>query len=237
MHQPIAHPAKPLLKPHLAHLPRPSLFAALFAALTAAATPAIAMPVAFTESFMVMTDLSEDSQEASASYSFKRGLAVQVGALRWKKEHMGQHTQRREIADVHLNWRAYRRNTTNSQLNVYLQAGAGSGRTESSGNETVLQWGGQVDWETTRLYTTYKGHRYLADTFNHTSHAVLGGFSFYEVDYDQVQPWLVAEAKRITNWSEDTEYSLLARFIYRSAFVEVGANQDGEPRFTFMYIF
>jgi hypothetical protein len=120
---------------------------------------------------------------------------------------------------------------------VYLQAGAGSGRTESSGNETVLQWGGQVDWETTRLYTTYKGHRYLADTFNHTSHAVLGGFSFYEVDYDQVQPWLVAEAKRITNWSEDTEYSLLARFIYRSAFVEVGANQDGEPRFTFMYIF
>lgn len=211
--------------------------ALLCALALAAAAPAGAMPVAFTESFMVMTDLSKDSKEAAASYSFKRGFAVQLGALRWDKEHMGQHPQRREIADVHLNWRAYRRNTTNSQLNVYLQAGAGIGRTESSSNETVLQWGGQIDWETTRLYAAYKGHRYLAETFNHTANTVLAGFSFYEVEYDQVQPWLIAEAKRISNWSEETEYSLLARFIYRSAFVEVGANQDGEPRFTFMYIF
>jgi hypothetical protein len=233
MHQPTTPLSDPVPTRLLTRLLRPLLLAVC----AAAATPAVAMPVAFTESFMVMTDLSEDSQEAAASYSFKRGFAVQLGALRWEREHMGQHTQRREIADVHLNWRAYRRNTTNSQMNVYLQAGAGSGRTESSSRETVLQWGGQVDWETTRLYAAYKGHRYLADTFNHTAHTVLGGFSFYEVDYDQVQPWLVAEAKRITNWMDDTEYSLLARFIYRSAFVEVGANTDGEPRFTFMYIF
>jgi hypothetical protein len=209
----------------------------LLLALVGASTPAAAMPVAFTESFMVMADVSEDAQEASASYSFKRGFALQLGALRWEREHMGKHVQRREIVDAHLNWRAYRRNTHNSQTNVYLQAGLGSGRTESTAREPVLQWGGQVDWETTRLYAAYKGHRYLADSFSHTSHAALAGFSFYEVEYDQVQPWLVAEAKRISNWSEDTEFSLLARFIYRSAFVEVGANQDGKPRFTFMYIF
>lgn len=195
------------------------------------------MPVAFTDSFMAMTDVSEHASEASVSYSFRRAWAVQAGYLNWTRDHLGRHPQRREITDLHLNHRLVRRNTPTSQLNVYVQAGLGHGRaSERSQWDTVAQWGGQIDWETTRLYAAYKGHRYLADSFNHSAHAVLGGVSLYEVDYDQVQPWVVLEAKRISKWSERTELTLLARFIYRSAFVELGVNDHGQPRATLMYI-
>ncbi len=201
------------------------------------ALPAAAMPVAFTDSFMLMTDLSEKSQEASVSYSFRRAWGVQADALRWTRDHVGQHEQTREIVGLHLNHRAFRLNRANSQTNVYLQAGLGNGRaSEQPDGGRVYQLGTQLDWETTRLYTAYKGHRYVGRGFAHNSHAVLAGFSLYEVDYDQVQPWLVLEAKRISKWSEKTEVSLLARFIYRTLFVEVGANRDGEPRATLMYI-
>ena len=201
------------------------------------ASLAQAMPVAFTDSFMAMADLSEDAQEAAVSYSFKRGWAVQAGVLSWERKHLGQHTQRREIVDVHLNKRAWRLNTPGSQANWYVQAGLGSGRaSEVGGTSTVYQVGTQLDWETTRLYAAYEGHRYYAREFNHTSHALVAGFSLYEVDYDQLQPWLVAEAKRVTKWKPHTEYSFMARFIYRTLFLEIGANTDGKPRATFMYI-
>ncbi len=202
-----------------------------------AASAARAMPVAFTDSFMAMTDVSEHASEASVGYSFRRAWAVQAGYLNWTRDHLGRHPQRREITDLHLNHRLVRRNTPTSQLNVYVQAGLGHGRaSERSQWDTVAQWGGQIDWETTRLYAAYKGHRYLADSFNHSAHAVLGGVSLYEVDYDQVQPWVVLEAKRISKWSERTELTLLARFIYRSAFVELGVNDHGQPRATLMYV-
>jgi len=139
--------------------------------------------LAFTDSFMAMTDVSEHASEASVGYSFRRAWAVQAGYLNWTRDHLGRHPQRREITDLHLNHRLVRRNTPTSQLNVYVQAGLGHGRaSERSQWDTVAQWGGQIDWETTRLYAAYKGHRYLADSFNHSAHAVLGGVSLYEVD-------------------------------------------------------
>lgn len=199
--------------------------------------PAVAMPVAFTDSFMAMADVSEESQEASVSYSFRRAWAVQAGGQRWKRDHAGVHEQTREIFDLHLSHRPWRLNTPGSQANLYVQAGIGSGRaSERGGTDTVYQLGTQFDWETTRLYTAYKGHRYYARDFNHTSHAVLAGFSLYEVDFDQVQPWLILEGKRISKWSKETEYTLFARFIYRTLFTEIGVNQDGKPRATLMYI-
>jgi hypothetical protein len=213
---------------------------AAFFALTFAAADVRAMPVAFTDSFMAMTDLSEEAQEASVSYSFARGWAVQAGGLRWTRDHAGVHEDTREIVDLHLNKRAWRLNTPGSQANWYVQAGLGSARAEQSGRDlgrsTVTQFGTQLDWETTRLYAAYKGHRYIARDFNHTSHAVVAGASLYEVDYDQVQPWVVVEAKRISKWSKDTELTLFARFIYRTLFAEVGVNDEGKPRATLMYI-
>lgn len=61
------------------------------------------------------------------------------------------------------------------------------------------------------------------------------GASFYEVDYDEPQPWIVIEARRMTFVSKQYEYTPMLRIIHNRYFVEAGASLSGQIRFNFMY--
>jgi len=52
--------------------------------------------------------------------------------------------------------------------------------------------------------------------------------SFYEVEYEETQPWLIIEAKRerYSASAKDTITPML-RLIHKRYFVEVGRNRDG----------
>jgi len=63
----------------------------------------------------------------------------------------------------------------------------------------------QVDYETARVYVSGFTRLYRAQGINHDYGAARVGFSFYEVDYDEVQPWLILEARRMRGLSEQTE--------------------------------
>lgn len=93
----------------------------------------------------------------------------------------------------------------------------------------------QVDYETTRFYSMASARVFAAQgaTSNITSARL--GASFYEVDYDQPQPWIVIEARRMTFVSNQYEFTPMLRVIHNRYFVEVGANLSGQPRFNFMY--
>ena len=67
--------------------------------------------------------------------------------------------------------------------------------------------------------------------------AVRAGFSFHEAEYDEVQPWFVVEARRMRGLSDGVEVTPMLRIIAARAFVEIGANLDGQARLNFMYIF
>jgi hypothetical protein len=57
------------------------------------------------------------------------------------------------------------------------------------------------------------------------------------VDYDEVQPWLIVEARRMRGLSDGTEITPMLRLIHKRYFVEFGVNNMRQGRFNFMYIF
>jgi hypothetical protein len=78
---------------------------------------------------------------------------------------------------------------------------------------------------------------YRAEGINHDFASLRAGFSFYEVDYDQAQPWLILEARRMNNLSATTEVTPMLRLIHNRYFVELGVNNAAQVRANFMYIF
>jgi hypothetical protein len=93
----------------------------------------------------------------------------------------------------------------------------------------------QVDYETTRFYSMASARVYAAEGATSNITTARLGASFYEVDYDEAQPWLVIEARRMTFVSKQYEFTPMLRVIHNRYFVEAGANLSGQWRFNFMY--
>lgn len=185
-----------------------------------------ALPVGFKDSWMTMGELGRDFSEASLMYTFTSTTAVGAGLVGVKYMHgPAAHARRIEMADVHVNHRLARWNFPEAQANIYLQLGLG----QATGNffarqQTVLQSGFQMDYETRRVYAALKWHGSHANAFDYTRYSLSGGFSFYKTEYDEWQPWLVLEAARKGGDLKDaTEVTPYLRFIHKTLFIEAGA--------------
>jgi hypothetical protein len=110
-----------------------------------------------------------------------------------------------------------------------------------AGNKTMLAPGVSVDYETTRFYVSASARLYREKLsgkgINHDFVSARTGFSFYEVDYDEIQPWLIVEARRMRGLSEKLEITPMLRLIHNRYFVEFGVNNMKQARFNLMYIF
>jgi hypothetical protein len=101
----------------------------------------------------------------------------------------------------------------------------------------MLTPGVQVDYETTRVYASAVARLYRAEGINHDFASARLGFSFFETDYDEIQPWFVVEARRMRGLSDKTEITPMLRLIHSRYFVEAGVNNSRQLRFNFMYTF
>jgi len=72
---------------------------------------------------------------------------------------------------------------------------------------------------------------------NHDFASARAGFSFYEVDYEETQPWFIVEARRMRGLSEGIEITPILRLINKRYFVDFGVNNMKQGRVNFMYIF
>jgi len=190
------------------------------------ANAAAASPVGFKDSWMAMGELGRDYSEASLMYTFTATAAVGAGLVGLKYMHgPAVHTRRIDMVDVHVNHRLARWNFPEAQANIYLQLGLG----QAKGNffvrqQTVVQPGLQLDYETRRIYAAAKWHGSYAKAFDYTRYSLSGGFSFYKTEYDEWQPWLVLEAARKGGDLKDaTEITPYVRFIHKTLFIEAGA--------------
>ena len=92
-------------------------------------------------------------------------------------------------------------------------------------------------YETTRIYVSAMARLYRAQGVNHDYASARAGFSLYEVDYDEVQPWLVLEARRMRGLSDRIEVTPMLRLIHKRFFVDIGVNNAKQGRLNVMYIF
>lgn len=211
-------------------------FARAFAALAVtSALTAQAGPMGFKDSTMAMGDFGPNWREAWVNHAITPRDAFGAGGI-WMRSDDKRIT--REFAELNYTRLVKRWNAPHSQANVWFLAGAGPVRgNDFAGTRTMLAPGLSVDWETTRLYLSATARLYRAEGINHDYGAVRAGFSFYEADYDQTQPWLVVEARRMRGLSDETEVTPMLRLIHSRYFVEFGVNQMKQGRFNFMYIF
>ena len=209
---------------------------AIFASvLTSAVFSASAAPMGFKSSFMGMTDLSANWREGWVNYALTPRDAVGAGGLFMRSD---DKTRSRQFTEVTYTRLLKRFNAEHSQANIWLLAGAGGVTgNDFTGTRTMLAPGISVDYETPRVYTSAMVRLYRAQGINHDYAAVRAGFSFYETDYDEAQPWLVLELRRMKGLSDEIEITPMLRVIHSRYFVEAGINQAKQVRFNLMYIF
>ena len=125
-----------------------------------------------------------------------------------------------------------------AQANIWFIGGLGNiTGNDFSGSKTMASPGIQVDYETTRIYVAATARLYRAQGLNHDFVSARAGFSFYEVDYDQTQPWFILEVRRMRGLTDKTEVTPMLRLIHNRYFVELGVNNESQARMNFMYIF
>jgi hypothetical protein len=196
---------------------------------------AVAAPMGFKDSWMGMGDFSAGWREAWVNYAVTARDAVGAGGLYMRSD---DKTRTRTLVEANYTRLVQRWNLADAQANVWLFAGLGSVEgNDFRGSRVAVAPGVQVDYETTRVYFAATARLYRAEHLNHDFASLRAGFSFFEADYDEVQPWLVLEARRMRGLSEEVEWTPMLRLIHKRYFVELGANQNRQARFNLMYIF
>ena len=204
--------------------------------LSAAWAPtAHAGPMGFKDSTMAMGDFGSNWREAWVNHAVSPRDAWGAGGI-WMRSDDKRIT--REFAEVNYTRLVRRWNAPHSQANLWFVGGVGPVRgSDFAGTRTMFAPGVSADWETTRLYASATARLYRAEGLKHDYAAIRAGFSFYEVDYDQAQPWLIVEARRMRSLSDEIEITPMLRLIHNRYFIELGMNQMKQGRFNFMYIF
>lgn len=196
---------------------------------------AIGAPMGFKGSVMAMGDVGPNWRESWANYAFTARDAIGAGGLYMRSD---DETRTRTLAEINYTRLLKRWNFENAQANVWLFAGIGSIRgNDFGGSKFAYAPGVQVDYETTRVYLAATARLHRASGLNHDFGSLRAGFSFYEVDYDEIQPWLVLEARRMRGLSDKTEFTPMLRLIHNRYFVELGVNTARQARANLMYVF
>jgi hypothetical protein len=225
----------------LSFLPRTSTGAGLPALLIGATMalhgPASALPMGHYESWMLMLDSTPSMRSLAANYAVAQTWAPGAVLRRWEEPAAHGASLSRESTGLSLTHRLHRWNLPHAQANLWLLGDAGHlrragghGQTASSSGYGAIEF--MADYETTRVYfggsvRALRGE----DSLRHDVARARTGFSFWEAEYEGIQPWLLIEAKR-TRYSagsmqEGTLLTPMLRFIHRRWFIELGVNSEG----------
>ena len=184
---------------------------------------------------MAMGDISPNWQEVFVNYALTARDAAGATALSMRSDNG---TKARQVTEATYTRLAKRWNMPEAQANIWFLGGIGNiTGNDFSGSKTLVSPGLQVDYETTRVYVSATARLYRAEGLNHDFTSARAGFSFFEVDYDQTQPWFILEVRRMRGLTDKTEVTPMLRLIHNRYFVELGVNNASQARVNFMYIF
>lgn len=192
-------------------------------------------PMGFKDSWMFMGDLGPNWRDVWVNYALTPRDAVGGGLLYMRSD---DKRRTRTLSEVTYTRLLQRWNSKASQANIWLLGGIGAVEGNNfSGSRLMGSPGVQFDYETTRVYVAATARLYRASGINHDYASARAGFSFYEVDYEETQPWLVVEARRMRGLSDKLEITPMLRLINKGYFVEAGVNNSRQWRLNVMYIF
>lgn len=191
-------------------------------------TTVLAHPVTFKGGYALTTELTEKRQAVELGYTFtqKDSLALSLIGLDARVD--GEDETLRFILP-RFNTRLYRKNSLESQTNLYLSLGLGAVEQENRFDlATVLS--AQADYETRRVYTLLSGET-LQSEGNRDFYKARYRFGVapYVANYEQVHTWLIGQVEYST--AEDKErwsVTPLVRLFYKTYLLEFGVSTRGK---------
>ncbi len=197
-----------------------------------------AAPMGFEGSTMTMGDFNQNWREVGFNYALTSRDALGLTHLEFRSD---DHKDKREVDILNYTRLLSRWNLTDAQSNLWLFMGLGEIRgsidNQNIDSKVIASPGFQFDYETRRIYFATTHKLYRASNLNHDTTSIRAGFSFYEADYDQTQPWFILETKYTNQISDKIEVIPMLRLINKNIFVEGGVNNSGQPRLNLMYTF
>ena len=211
------------------------LYYVLIFLLAAHLSMAHAAPMSFKGSTTSMTEVSEDYFSVESSYA--SSIKGSFGAKTVKARSDAYNITSGEIFYLR---KLMRKNTINSQANLWLFTGVGFIDIEKNNtkeHQIYLSPTLQFDYETKRIYGMVSHQILRAGHEDFDTTKIEGGFSFYEAGYTQIQPWFILKTKNINSLNNKIKYTPTLRLINKSIFMDVGVSTDGDASFHFMYTF
>lgn len=213
--------------------------AAIAAMLSIAAglVPANAKPIAFADGTTVMAEYGAGTMtEVQAFYAPTYRYSVGGGHLSLNSD-LNDNT--RDITYLRFNYLPKRWNMEAAQANVFVWGGAGRAHIgESEENEFAWNVGGQLDYETRRIYSSLRTELHEASSFSHRIDTLQLGIAPYEHDYDTLAVWFVVQARNYTGEIfQGTEWAGLIRLFKHNAWLEAGLTREGKVQAMLMFNF
>ncbi|MFM8766306.1 MAG: hypothetical protein ACKOD9_00560 [Rubrivivax sp.] len=226
-----------------------SCLLALMALMALMAGAVQALPMASQGYWMVMGDFEEGSSKLSANHALTGRDAVGAATARFDSLAHGAAGMRssRETATLTYTRLLQRWNLPDAQANLWFIGQVGKLQADgmTGGTRTLLSPAVLADWETTRLYLGGGVEAQRAGDWRRSKSYARAGFSLYEVEYEEVQPWILLETRRereriplLTGGAHEvakTEWMPMVRLIHRRWFLELGARRD-RAHLSFMWV-
>lgn len=198
--------------------------------LAANAAPAGARPVSHAGGWTIM-------QDNNAAYS-----SLHVHYSPSPTDSIGLYTERiREdgavFAGLQYNRLLHRRNTRQSQANVYLKLGAGLTRPESGSLDEPAAFAGlAADWETRRYFVSYEMRARDYVSSGSVTHAARIGIAPYLGEFGDLHSWIMLQAEAAPSDRDTVKLTPLLRFFTGPALLEAGYTLQ-EERFLLNWIY
>lgn len=198
---------------------------------------AAAKPIAFAKGTTVMVEYGAGTMnEAQVFYAPRYWYSLGGGWLELQSE---DGAKLRHINYLRGNLLAKRWNLPGAQANVFVWGGLGRATgNDFAGSTLSRNIGLQADYETRRIYTSFRSDLQESDEFSHRIDTVQLGWAPYAHDYDTLATWFVVQGRRYSgDLFEGTETALLVRLFKGGTWVEFGATTDGKLQAMAMFNF
>lgn len=196
-----------------------------------------AKPIAFAQGTTVMAEYGAGTMtEVQAFYAPTYRYSLGGGHLSLNSE---LNDDTRDITYLRANFLLKRWNWERAQANAFAWGSAGSAHDGETGdNRFAWNAGGQLDYETRRVYSSLRTDLYESSAFSHRIDTLQLGIAPYEHEYDSLALWFVVQGRQYTGGLYDgTEWAALVRLFKRSAWIEAGVTEDGRLQAMMMFNF
>ena len=188
--------------------------------------PTLARPVTYAGGHMFMVDHGPDMDALSYAYSPSFRWSASVGALRVDEL---ARSGRLELEYVRASRLLHRWNLPSAQANAFGWVGVGNARTDS-GSGLGRHVGVQLDYETTRIYTSFVSELHEGGGYSNRFDTAAIGWAPYAHDVDRVATWIVLKGQRSSGAIDDSVKPMAVLRLFTTRWwLEVGADSDGRP--------